>query len=196
MTTAEATHVHHWLMASPCGPITPAQCKTCGEERNFPASLEGQYDPALMASLKRSSEAGVKARKSKTFNASPINTGEKNRHVFETQTRVAPDGKKRELALTSLQQKTLQYVKEHEGTWASEVGAHFGVETDTARGRLDRLADIGKLDRRVAKNKTVSYHVLDNTAAPDSPPSASISSDLLTPDGAEVISEGVGVVPD
>ncbi len=35
---------HHWVIDSPAGPVSKGECRSCGQERDFPNYIEGRFN--------------------------------------------------------------------------------------------------------------------------------------------------------
>ncbi len=35
---------HHWVLDSPAGPVSKGECRSCGQERDFPNYIEGRFN--------------------------------------------------------------------------------------------------------------------------------------------------------
>ena len=35
---------HYWVLDSPAGPVSKGECRSCGQERDFPNYIQGRYN--------------------------------------------------------------------------------------------------------------------------------------------------------
>ena len=45
-TQERSACLHNWVLDSPAGPVSKGECRSCGQERDFPNYIQGRFNNA------------------------------------------------------------------------------------------------------------------------------------------------------